>query len=371
MISFIEDVFREGERFRGYTVEKRLGKGGLGAVYLVRHEMLDALFALKVLFPQVAVKNPSYVKRFLREAKISTRIRHQNLVSVHDCGFDRDKDVYYLVMDFVNGSNLREALALSGKFSCEDAAKIVAQVASALDAAQRYSIVHRDIKPENIMLQKDGVIKLVDLGIAKAVGMGDSLHTTVDGVFGTPAYVSPEQALSASDVDLRADVYSLGIVFFEMVCGRCPYVGKNAPSVLLKVMSDEPVPDVRQFNSEVPEGIALLIGRMCEKVREKRIGSPGEVIGELVKLGYVDGAVCAPAAEYSESEDSSVLLENGGGGIQDVLQKESVNTLSFDTKDTEIQKFVLRLKWHRLLKRALAVLLPLAVLFLVWTVLTW
>lgn len=364
-------IFHDNEHFRGYVVKRLLGKGGLGAVYLVRHEMLDSLFAIKVLYPNVARQNPSYVKRFLREAKISTRVKHHNLVQVHDCGFDSEKGVYFLVMDYVSGSNLREALAFSGKLSCMEASKITAQVASALDAARLFSIVHRDIKPENIMLQKDGGVKLVDLGIAKAVGLKDSLHTAVDAVFGTPAYVSPEQALSPSDVDVRADVYSLGIVFFEMLTGRCPFDGKNATAVLQRVLSDEQVPDPRSLNAEVPGDIALLVLRMCEKNRDKRLASLSEVVKELVETGYVDKSDITLSAEYSVCEDSSGSVAEELGLDLNNLSRNSVNRNPLKVDDPEVRRFISRMKRRKIARKALVFVVLTAVALLVWLVLAW
>ena len=142
-----EPLFRPGERFHGYCVEKLLGKGGLGAVWLVRHEMLDTLFALKTLDPDVAEEQPEYVKRFVREAKIASKIRHPNLVAVHDAGYDTTKNVYYLVMDYVSGGTLRDAIAFGGARPEKEAVQIILQVASALVAARRFGMVHRDIKP--------------------------------------------------------------------------------------------------------------------------------------------------------------------------------------------------------------------------------
>lgn len=343
------DVFQSGENFRGYIVERLLGKGGIGAVYLVRHEVLDTLYALKVLYPDVANSNPNYIKRFLREAKIATRIRHPNLVEVHDCGFDNVKGVYYLVMDYVVGGDLRQALAFSGKFEPDKAVEVIAQVAKALDAAQKFNIVHRDIKPENIMLQSDGSVKLVDLGIAKASSIEESLRTTTASVFGTPTYISPEQALSAADVDARADIYSLGIVLFEMVAGRSPYTGKNAPQILAQVMSDDPMPDVRDYNPNVPPMLAATIRRMCVKDRERRIATPAALLAEFAKLGYVQGDV-SPEVSYTptrESEAEGVSI----GRYLDGLSQESDNTLSFETEDAEIQEFVGKLKKKRFLRK--------------------
>lgn len=346
------DLFQPGETFRGYVIERLLGKGGLGAVYLVRHEMLDTLYALKVLYPDVAAANPSYIKRFLREAKIATRIRHPNLVAVHDCGFDSVKGAYYLVMDYVTGGDLRQAIAFAGKFEPDKAVEIILQAANALAAAQKFNVVHRDIKPENIMLQADGTVKLVDLGIAKAENLGDSLQTKTDSVFGTPAYVSPEQALSAADVDARADIYSLGIVLFEMVAGRPPFVGKGAPQILAQVMSDDPVPDVRDVNPAVPPNLAVLIRRMCVKERERRIPNATSLLAEFAKMGYrTKGGSAAATAEYTPTSADEQQQEIGLGIDLDKLPEQANNTLSFETKDEEIQAFVAKLKRQRMKKK--------------------
>ena len=363
------DMFQPGENFRGYVVERLLGKGGLGAVYLVRHEMLDTLYALKTLYPDVATANPSYIKRFLREAKLATRIRHPNLVAVHDCGFDPVKGVYYLVMDYVVGGDLRQALAFAGKFEPERAVRIAAQVASALDAAQRFNVVHRDIKPENIMLQPDGSVKLVDLGIAKASNVDESLRTETDSVFGTPTYVSPEQAISAADVDARADIYSLGVVLFEMVCGRVPYEGKNAAQVLAQVMSDEPMPDVRDYDKTISPAIATLIRRMCVKERERRISTPSALLGEFARLGYDLGAAATPhRVEYTPTSASETAA-TGLGVDLDSLPKESNDTLSFETKDEEICSFVAKLKRKRLMRKVGFAALIAAILALIVAIL--
>ena len=363
------DLLQSGESFRGYVVERLLGRGGLGAVYLVRHEMLDTLYALKVLYPEVAAQNPNYVKRFLREAKIATRIRHPNLVAVHDCGFDGVKGIYYLVMDYVTGGDLRQALAFSGKFAPEKAVAVVAQVAQALDAAQKYNVVHRDIKPENIMLQPDGVVKLVDLGIAKASNVDESLKTTTESVFGTPTYVSPEQALSAADVDTRADIYSLGIVLFEMVAGCTPFEGKNAPQILAQVMSDDPMPDVRDYNPEIPPLFAATLRRMCVKDRDRRISSPAALLAEFAKLGYVPESL-ASKVSYTPTWQEEQTTKDLGIDL-DKLPAEANNTLSFETKDQEIQDFVRRLKQKRTFKKfrfyaAIAILAVIIVLVLTW-----
>ena len=218
-----DEIFQTGENFRGYVIEKLLGKGGLGAVYLARHELMDQQFAIKILYPNVAREKPEYVRRFVREARIAAKISHPNLVSVHNVGYDNIKDVYFLVMDYVDGSDLRTAIAMGGAMDPREALRIVSSVAKALAAGEPYGIVHRDIKPENIMLTQDGHVKLVDLGVAKASGT-DSLKTMAKTVFGTPNYISPEQAMNKEPIDERSDLYSVGVLMYmDSHCCRDAY----------------------------------------------------------------------------------------------------------------------------------------------------
>lgn len=370
-----EEIFRVGDRFRGYVVERLLGNGSLGAVYLVRHEVLDTIYALKALFPEVAKENADYVKRFLREAKIATRIRHPNLVAVHDCGYDESRELYYIVMDYVSGGDLRQALAFAGRFAPDRAVEVVLQVASALDAAQEYHVVHRDIKPENIMIQPDGTVTLVDLGIAKADGLRDSLCTEAESVFGTPAYVAPEQAVDASAVDVRADIYSLGVVLFEMIAGRVPYDGPNAPQMLVQTLSTEPFPDIRDITPDVKPELAIIIRRMCVKERDRRIASPAALIEEFKKIGYRPKDTPTPGVKYGHRADSAptvvsmrALLEKGAN-----TAVADGNPLAFETQDVEIQDFVDRLKRRKRMRKlastaAIAAAAILALLVLAWLV---
>lgn len=349
-----EEVFRNGEKFRGYVVERLLGNGSLGAVYLVRHEILDTIYAMKVLFPEVAKENSDYVKRFLREAKIATRIRHPNLVAVHDCGYDEERGLYYLVMDYISGGDLRQALAFAGRFAPDRAVEVVLQVASALDAAQKYHVVHRDIKPENIMIQPDGLVKLVDLGIAKADDIKDSLCTEAECVFGTPAYVAPEQAIDASVVDVRADIYSLGVVLFEMIAGKVPFDGPNAPQILVQTLSSDPFPDIRDINPDVSPQLAVIIRRMCVKEPDRRIPTPAALIKEFEKIGYrLKGLQAAADVKFAHQADSAPTLLSMRSliGKGEEASRGREETLSFETQDVEIQDFVNRVKRRKKLKK--------------------
>ena len=300
-----------GSRFGKYTVARLLGKGGMGEVYLVRHGVLDTYFALKVLSNDVAAqdKDTQFVARFLREGKLCCKIRHPNLVMVHDAGCDEDTGLYYLVMDYVPGGSLREMMNDSG--GCIEvgrAMKIMREIASALVAASDFNLVHRDIKPENIMFGQGGEAKLADLGIAKASAeslraanvvpgvdntisdekthwlakAGEGVQVTMENaIFGTLAYMSPEQAHDSGKVDARADLYSLGVVFFEMLTGRRPYDGLTSGNILAKLISKEPVPDVRTVRPDISEHVAGIVRDLCEKDISKRIPSAKALLDRL------------------------------------------------------------------------------------------
>lgn len=274
-------MLQAGTKFGRYTVVRTLGAGGMGAVYLVRHDVLDAYFALKVLSSSVAARDAQFIPRFLREAKLCCRIKHPNLVSVHDAGRDDATGLHYLVMDYAPGGNLREMLdAAGGPLEHSRALKIARELASALVTAAEFGLVHRDIKPENIMFGQEGEAKLADLGVAKSAD-DSTLVTMENAVFGTPAYMSPEQACDSGKVDARADIYSLGIVLFEMLSGRRPYDGASSMNIIAKLLSREPVPDVRTFAPDVSEELAAVVRDMCAKDAAKRIPSARELLNRL------------------------------------------------------------------------------------------
>ena len=342
-------VFHPGESFHGYVIEKQIGQGGLGSIWLGRHHMLDTLFAIKVLDPEVAEAKPEYVKRFVREAKLATRIRHPNLVAVHDAGYDEARGVYFLVMDYVKGDTLRSTIAFGGAQPEKEAVRIILQVADVLVAAQRFGMVHRDLKPENIMLTTEGAVKLLDLGIAKTSGGIDTLKTMAKSLFGTPAYIPPEQALDSSSVDTRADVYSLGIILFELLCGRRPYMDDVPAKVMQQLLDPSPIPDVRTFNDKVSPELSAVVSRMCAKNREDRLSSPKAVVDALVRLGYA--APSSGETEFAAEADAA-----SEGMVQDLIPDLDAaprgdESLVLETQDKDVQEFLSRLKRKRMRKR--------------------
>ena len=210
-----------------------LGSGGMGAVYQARQPALDRLVALKILPPGVA-HDPSFAERFTREARVLARLSHQHIVIVHDFGWAGD--LYYFIMEFVDGMNLRQLIA-AGRLEPSAALAIVPQICEALQYAHDEGIVHRDIKPENILIDKKGRVKIADFGLAKLLHRGAEGEPasprpwTLTGsrqVMGTPHYMAPEQMERPLAVDHRADIYSLGVVFYEMLTGELP-LGRFAP----------------------------------------------------------------------------------------------------------------------------------------------
>ena len=253
-----------------YEIVKPLGHGGMGEVYLARHTKLDIYRAIKILLPKIAASNPIFTTRFMREARLAIQLEHPNIINVMDANRDEELSVYYIVMEYVDGGTVRNLIRRNGAFSEAAALEIILCVARALEAAEKRKIVHRDIKPDNIMLTKDNVVKLADLGIAKSIGdhndVGSALPETL---IGTPAYVAPEQARNAQDVDSRADIYSLGVTLYEMLAAEKPYKGKTSCEILKQIF-ESPVPDIRKKNPLVSDAVAELIFESMAKDRNDR-----------------------------------------------------------------------------------------------------
>ncbi len=226
-------------RFPQFEVRKLIGVGGMGAVYEVRQPQLDRIVALKVMLPEVA-DDPKFAERFSREARALAKLNHPNIVAVYD--FGQAGDWFYFVMEFVDGANLRQAMR-AGRLTAAQALAIVPKLCDALQFAHDEGIMHRDIKPENILLDKKGRVKIADFGLAKLLGAEpDDPSITVTGVgMGTPRYMAPEQLENAKSVDHRADIYSLGVVFYEMLTGELPLGRFATPSekVQIDVRLDE------------------------------------------------------------------------------------------------------------------------------------
>ena len=271
-------LLEPGDMFGGYTVEKLLGKGGMGAVYLMRTSD-GMLYAVKVMDVEAVEKNQDFLKRFLREGEFAVRIRHPNLIAVHRVGKDEKTGFCYLVMDYLPGGSLADRLDKRKRLSVEEAVSIVVQIAAALEVAHRHGVIHRDIKPDNIMFDIDGTPKLADLGVAKFTdGAHKTTVTTTGMVIGTPAYMAPEQMMDSHHVDARADIYSLGVVFYEMLAGKRPNEDSTAVELLAKAIKGDPLPDVRTLRPEVSAALAYVLSLMCAPKPENRPSTSDAVV---------------------------------------------------------------------------------------------
>src|SRR5258708_15412515 len=238
-----------------YGVEKLIKRGGMGAVYQGKHVLMDKTVAIKVLRPALAVDD-DVVARCSREAKAASRISHPHAVSVTDFG-ESENGVVFLVMEYLDGRTLKEIIKSEGPMPLDRVVEIVRQVAGALDAAHQQGVVHRDLKSDNIMLsQTNGGdwAKVLDFGIAKIQqleGVRDHDITAANLVIGTPQYMSPEQCSQTSPIDARSDVYSLGVIVYEMLAGRVPFTGDSPTVIMMKQVQDTP-PSILTARPDLP-----------------------------------------------------------------------------------------------------------------------
>ncbi|MCC7043095.1 MAG: protein kinase [Acidobacteria bacterium] len=238
---------RVGQTLDGkYRLDSRLGAGGMGAIYKATHLMLDKQVAVKLIKPEL-VTSPDLVRRFQREARAAGNLNHPNIAAAYDLGQTPDGTLY-IAMELVNGPSLKDVIRTTGPITVDRAVRIMRQVGSALALAHRHNIIHRDLKPHNIMLATDGrheVAKLLDFGIAKTFDDASTQLTATGFVLGTPQYMSPEQA-AGRPIDGRSDLYSLGIILYEMLIGEVPFNDPSTPAVLVKHLTEVPAPPSRR-----------------------------------------------------------------------------------------------------------------------------
>lgn len=265
-----------------YEIIRLLGRGGMGAVYLARESALDRLVAIKVLPPEGA--DPEGHERFRREAKTAARLTHPNIVPLHT--FGEAHGMMYFVMGYVSGESLSAKLKRKGKIEPDEARRILSDVAAALHYAHEQGVVHRDIKPDNILIEDDsGKPMLTDFGVAKLVAPGETL-TQLGATLGTPHYMSPEQAAGDRQIDGRSDLYSLGVVGYQMLSGRLPFEGDSVRDILVQQVTKEPVP-ISVLDPSIPEDLARVTQECMKKDSAERI-SDGEAVHSA--LGVRRGA---------------------------------------------------------------------------------
>lgn len=279
-----------GQSIGSYQILKRLGEGGMGVVYEAVHTQIKRHAAIKLLHAQYS-QNPQIAQRFLNEAKAVNIVKHPGLVEVFEYGQLLDKTAY-IVMEYIAGESLKQVLDRhGGSLSVADSLRWTRQIAGTLAAAHACGVIHRDLKPDNVMIVEDPQAeggqrtKVLDFGIAKLASEHAeeaSSHTETGLMMGTPAYMSPEQCLGAGRVDDRADVYSLGVMLYQMLAGRVPFVADGKGALILMHMTQKP-PPLRQFAPQVPESLVAFSQRMLAKKKEER-PSMTEVVSIIAAL---------------------------------------------------------------------------------------
>src|SRR5689334_10654026 len=260
-----------------YEIQRELAQGGMAEVYLGHDRLLDRPVALKALFPEYA-REPSFVERFRREAQAAANLNHPNIVAIYDWG--QETGTYFIVMEYVEGRSLRDVIRTDGPIDPAQAAEITAEIASALAFAHRGGVVHRDVKPGNVLITQTGNVKVTDFGIARA-GTSDGL-TQTGSVMGTATYFSPEQA-QGLPVDGRSDVYSLGVVLYEMITGVAPFTGDSPVAVAYKHVREDPVAP-SQRNPDVPPDLERIILTALAKDPNNRYQTAEEMRADLLRF---------------------------------------------------------------------------------------
>ena len=283
-----------------YKIIREIGSGGMAWVYLAEDLIEGIRVAAKVLYPQFS-EDISYIQRFNREAKLAISLNEPHIVRVLDYGATRD--IHYLIMEYIEGRDLLEILEERGPLPYEEVLNIVSQVARALEHASQKGIVHRDIKPQNLMVTADGTVKVCDFGIARAVALPS---LTQSGFVGSPYYISPEQAMG-EHVDVRSDIYSLGIVMYQMLSGKLPFDAKSPWSIISQHIASKP-PSLRLSNTDLPEAVEHLVNKAMAKRPEDRFQTPAELIQAVEDV--LSGKEIAEVKPPMPEQDIAGLVEN-------------------------------------------------------------
>jgi serine/threonine protein kinase len=291
-----------------YKILERLGSGGFAQVYLCEHKLMRRRVAVKVLPVAKSKGGSSALERFKREARASADLDHPNIVHTYD--IDQDGDLHFIVMEYVDGPNLQEIVKRTGRLSVARACNYISQAAFALQHAYEKNMVHRDIKPGNFIVDRTGVVKMLDLGLALREGSGENSQLTKmyeDGALGTADYIAPEQAIDSHDVDVRADIYSLGVTFYYLLAGRAPFEGYQIADKLLAHQIKTPAP-LSDYRKDVPADVQAIITKMVAKKPDQRYTTPMEIVEALTV--FAQDAVAAP----TEAE-MPVLSPLAAGGV--------------------------------------------------------
>lgn len=309
-----------------YQIIKSIGEGGMANVYLAYDTILDRNVAVKVLRGDLS-SDEKFVRRFQREALSASSLSHPNIVEVYDVGEDNDQ--YYIVMEYIEGKQLKDVLRKRGKLTITEVIDIMQQIADGLSVAHDSYIIHRDIKPQNIMILENGLVKITDFGIAMA--MNSTQLTQTNSVMGSVHYLPPEQA-NGSGSTLKSDIYSMGILMYELLTGKLPYKGENAVEIALKHLK-EPLPSIRDEIPDIPQSVENVILRATAKNPKNRYNDAREMLEDL-KTVMDDSRINEPRYEFKYEEfdeekpkkKKEVEKTKEEVGDDEVLVKQITNT---------------------------------------------
>ena len=305
-----------------YELRSQIARGGTAQVYLARDLLLDRPVALKVLFPELSADH-AFVERFRREAQAAANLSHPNIVPVFDWG-ESDR-THFIVMEYVDGEPLSAIIRAEAPLASPRAASIAADIAKALSYAHRHGVVHRDVKPGNVLITSDGLVKVTDFGIARAMGVDEQV-TQTGLVMGTATYFSPEQAQGLG-VDGRSDVYALGVVLYEMLAGRPPFTGESPVAIAYQHVREAP-PALRSLNSEVPEALEVVVVKAMAKVPAERYASADELRLDLERFMRGQTVLARAAAVGAGTGPVTTVLPAGGGGTAEPFDTSVVEPVA-------------------------------------------
>ena len=295
---------RPAQQLPGYQLLGKCGAGAMAVVYKARQISLDRIVAVKVL-PKRLSKNAEFVERFYQEGRAAAKLNHNNIVQAIDVG--EANGYHYFVMEFVEGCTVFDEIAEGKLYSEQEAVEIIQQIADALLHAHERGFIHRDVKPKNIMLTKDRVAKLADMGLARETTDVQAAMAEAGRAYGTPYYISPEQVRGEVDIDHRADLYSLGATFYHMVTGRVPFEGATPAAVMHKHLK-APLTPPDHLNTSLTSGCGAMIEMLMAKNREERYSSASEL---LVDLDCLARGLAPKYARQSVDEDVFATLSDG------------------------------------------------------------
>jgi serine/threonine-protein kinase len=316
------------QQIPGFMVMQKIGAGAMASVYKAKQLSLDRIVAIKIL-PKRLSEDPEFVTRFIKEGRAAAKLNHNNIVQAIDVG--EYGGYHYFVMEFVDGKTVYDELAVKKTYAEKEALDTIMQVARALEHAHARGFIHRDVKPKNIMITKDGVAKLADMGLAREASDAVAAAAEKGRAYGTPYYISPEQIRGVVDVDFRADIYSLGATLYHMVTGKVPFEGPS-PSAIMHKHLKEPLVPPDHLNSTLSTGFAEVVERMMAKDRDQRYASTTDLLVDLERVqrgepplqarsGYADKLLetLSDGSEHSSNDPGSAQYLRHGGSKSNLV----------------------------------------------------